>query len=304
MSEADQDSGVTPADSDAGAAAPTDVGRPVTDVTEFPVNWRELAASGDRDVATLLGRYESPKAMARALKDMRTELSRRGAKAGPPAADAPPEAIAAWRRAQGVPARWQDYGTALALPEAMVLGEADAPVVDGFFQAAHAADLPQRHVDAMLRWYFSQRERQDIERINADDEARESTAATLRQDWGAHYGRNVNLIAAKLRPTFAAFGTDLFDRLLLARMPDGRVIGDDAAMSRALYQLAMDLDPASRPTPGEPVAHAAAIAGRRAEIEAIMAGPDANTRYWGDQTLQAEYRTLLAAEPRPRRRAG
>jgi hypothetical protein len=269
---------------------------------DFPVNWRSLAAAGDGDVEALLGRYDSPRAVARALKDLRTELSRKGTKSTAPGADATPEAVADGRRAHGVPARWQDYGQVLALPEAMVLGDADAPIVEGFFQAAHAANVPQAHVDAMLRWYCGHKERQEIDRLNADDEAREVSAAALRQAWGAQYARNVNLIAAKLRPSFAAVAPDLFDQLLLARMPDGRLVGDDAGMTRALLALALEIDPAARTAPGDSRASGQAGASRRAEIEAIMAGPDADTRYWGDPALQQEYRDLLAPPPvRPRR---
>jgi hypothetical protein len=308
MSDPDQtaDSGETAASaaSDAPVAPATGEARQDTlpAVADFPADWRALAAAGDADVEALLGRYDSPRAVARALKVLRAELSRKGPKTAPPGPDAAPEVVAAWRQARGIPARWQAYGDALSLPEAMVLGEADTPVAEDFFQAAHAANIPQPHVDAMLRWYFGHKERQDIERINADADARDASATALRGVWGTAYGRNVNVIGSTLRPIFAAFGLDLFDRLLLARMPDGRIVGDDAAMTQALLSLALHIDPAARPTPSAAQGRDQQIAGRRAQIEAIMAAPDANTRYWGDPAVQQEYRDLLEANTRQGRR--
>lgn len=259
----------------------------------FPADWRTRAAAGDRDVEALLGRYDSPRAVARALKDMRAELSRKG-----PRLDASADGAVA-----GVPARWQDYASALALPEAMVLGEADTPLVEDFFQAAHAAQLPQRHVDAVMRWFFAYRESQEISRLNADEAAYEETAEALRAAWGsAQFRRNINAIGNALRPIFQAHGQDLFDRVLLARLPDGARLGDHAGVTQALVDVALALNPATRATPADPTAAMTSLTARRAEIEAIMAGPDAGSAYWANEALQQEYRGLLAAENRLRRR--
>lgn len=267
--------------------------------TALPENWRTLAAGGDKDVETLLGRYKSLTDVGAALKNMRAELSKKGqgAKTEPPGDDATDEEKAEWRKANGIPEKPEDYGNALKLPEGMVLGEADKPVADSFFKAAHAKGMPQSVVNGALEWYFQHKEANEIARQNADAETFDATTAALREEWGAaDFKRNQNAIMSTIGSTFGKYGDDLFDQFTHARLPDGTRLGDSAEVMRALADIALQVDPGARIMPADVAATGKSIASRKADIETMMR--DQPDKYWADNKVQEEYRNILDAEAR------
>jgi hypothetical protein len=260
-----------------------------------------MMAGEDKDLLTELGRSKTPTDLAKRVKDLRTELSKRpaAAKAEPLAKDATPEQVADWRKANGVPEKSADYGNALALPAGIVLGEADRPIAESFFTAAHEAGLPQPAVNAALDWYFRFQEQQEIARRDADTTVYDKTLGELRQEWGAaDFQRNTNAIGAVVAPIINKQGEGLFDQLVNARLPDGTRLGDHAGVTRALVDLALEINPVARTTPADAANSRKSIGSRMEEIKALMSGPDANEKYWGNEAVQKEYRDLLAAEER------
>jgi hypothetical protein len=77
---------------------------------DWPDDWRDKLAGGDKETQALLKRFGSPAAVARALKDTRAQVSK-GAVAALPE-DATEEDKAAWRKARGVPDKPEAYDLA------------------------------------------------------------------------------------------------------------------------------------------------------------------------------------------------
>ena len=72
----------------------------------------------------------NPLTVAKAYKELTTKLSAGELRAvRPPAADAPPEQVAAWRTAHGLPEHAEAYVNGLALGDGMLAGEANRPML-------------------------------------------------------------------------------------------------------------------------------------------------------------------------------
>lgn len=260
---------------------------PATAPGDWPEAWRALLADGDQRLEKRLGRFASPRNVLDSL--LAAELRLRGGNSMADArpGDDDPAGLAAWRAAQGVPEAPEDYSP--ELPDGMVIGEDDTPVVDAFLKAAHGANMSREQVNNALAWYYSEQDRIAAERHAVDMEAHDTAVDLLKQTWGEDYRAQVNVVHS----LFDDAPEDLKDNLLGARLADGRILGDHSDAIQWLARLAMDRNPRATLMPAAASGPGKALADEISTIEKRMATD--RSGYFKDEPQQARYRALLEA---------
>lgn len=281
--------------------------------TDFPADWRTRMAGGDEKAQKILERFASPKAVADALVDVRTKISKGELKAPTkaPGDDATPEQIAEWRQANDIPEAPEKYDA--ALPDGMVLGEADKPMLESFQKAMHAANIPQAHFKAALGWWQAQQIANQEKLTLADAGYRKGAEDTLREQWGPEYRVNVTLYKEALESLPDGLG----DLLNTARDAEGRLLGANPAFVSHMVNLRRESNPVATVMAGTGVSGAQAMESEMAGIRKQMSDPnspynkgpkirkvDPSTGYEREETALAwRYAELLAAEERMGKKA-
>lgn len=185
----------------------------------WPDEWRELMAGGDEDVAKIINRYGSPRAVAKALKEARALISSGKLKREMPD-PSDEKAMAEWRKEQGIP----DDPSGYKLPEVVTkrLTDDDKPLLASFTEFAHKKGAPQQAVDIASEWYVEAVEAMQEQQAKEDLEAKEAAEEALRQEWArGEFKANMEL-ARRFVEDIPGIGENWSE----ARLPDGRRIGD------------------------------------------------------------------------------
>lgn len=279
---------VDPAPSPAPAdPAPTDPA-PAEPKADWPEDWRNKLTT-DPKLIKRLERYASPKAAIDALFAAQNRISSGELKSALKP-DATPEEKAAWRTENGIPATPAEYDT--ALPNGLVIGDADKPFVDAYLAKAHEANLHPSQVKETLAWYFDQQEQARVAQDARDLEAKMATEDTLRAEYGQDYRRVLGGAFKMLEG--APDGVK--DKILGGRTADGTPIGSDPAVIRWLVDLNQQLNPIATLVPGSGTNAVQAAENELADIRKMMG--DHKSDYWkGPRAgqLQARYRELTSA---------
>lgn len=255
----------------------------------WPEDWRGQLADGDARLEKRLGRFASPRNVVDSL--LAAELRLRGGADGPPAADADPAALAAWRAGLGVPDSPDGY--AVKLPDGVVLGQDDQPIVDAFLEAAHDANMTPDQVNGALGWYLERHNQVLTEQAASDRAAHDQAVDRLRETWGPDYRAQVNVLHGLLD----AAPDDLKQNFLGARMADGTLLGDCAPVLEWLASLALAANPRATLAPAGAGGPGKALSDEIAAIERRMATD--RDAYFKDEPAQARYRDLIAARDGP-----
>lgn len=258
---------------------------------DWPEDWRQKLVGGDEKLLKRFERYGSPKDLANALINAQNKISSGELKAGKPV-DASPEQLAEWRKANGIPDSPDKYD--LTLPDGLVIGEADKPLVGEVLAAAHAVDASPEVVKAVVSAYYKTQDAEAAKQADADANQREETMVALRQEWGADYTRNVNTVNAFL----GTLPDGLGNKIAMSRGPDGLPLGNDPAMARWLAQMAREANPLASVISGAGD-KSSLLADEIASLKTKMG--DKNSDYWKGPNAdknQARYRELLDAESR------
>jgi hypothetical protein len=284
----------TTAVADATADTTTIVGKTAdtastTDTTTATTDdWRTRLAGDDSKLLGYLGRYTSEKAFVEAAKKDR-EAARNAPK--PLSDDPTEEELAAYRTNFDVPDKPEGYLE--KLPEGLVVGEDDRPIVDEFLAAMHEKNAPGSVTAAAIDTYYKIVEKQEAaiaERVAA---AKTQAEDALREEWGADYRRNVNITQSYLETLPEAVQdaiTDGFDG-------KGTPLGSNAAIVKWLAGLALEANPVATVVPGAGSNQASAIADEMANLEKLMG--DTNSDYWkGPKAagMQKRYLQLVEAK--------
>jgi len=180
-----------PVEAETAAPVEAEAAAPTEPETAAPVeaDWRADMHGGDEDIQKAIARYQSPKGVAKALRAAQVKLSQSTASAVPVLAENPTdEQVAEYRQIMGVPSEMGGYIE--ELPDGVVIGDEDRPLVDSYLQAAHNANIPKQYTDVAMAWLHEQnvQKAQDIKTlraasVNAADEV-------LREEWGPEYETN------------------------------------------------------------------------------------------------------------------
>tara|TARA_R110002074_G_C12558458_1_gene667622 strand:- start:19596 stop:20540 length:945 start_codon:yes stop_codon:yes gene_type:complete len=263
--------------------------KPVIAPADWPEDWRQKMVGDDEKLLKRFARYGSPKDLANALVNAQNKISSGELKAGKPA-DASPEQLAEWRKANGIPDTPDKYD--LTLPDGLVIGEADKPLVGEVLAAAHAADASPEVVKAVVAAYYKTQDAQAAKQADSDANQREETMVALRQEWGNEYTRNVNIVNGYL----GSLPDGLGGKIAGSRGPDGLPLGNDPAMARWLAGLAREANPLASVISGAGD-KSSLLADEIASFKTKMG--DKSSDYWkgpNAEKNQARYRELLEAE--------
>lgn len=271
----------------ATAAAPAEP--PATNANgEWPATWRQLIAGDDPKVVKQLERFASPKALAESFLETRKKISS-GELRSPLPKDATPEQLAQWRADNGIPETPDKYD--LTMPDGLVIGEADKPMVDTVVAAMHGMNATPEMVKATVKTYFEIR-KQEMQRLaEADVDHKTEVDQQMIDEWGGDYKANVNAIKGLL----AQAPQEAAAALMSARTQDGRALANYPSVIRWLAGLAREINPVATLVPGA-ADQGKAVSDEIASIEAKMG--DRNSEYWKGPkaaNLQARYRELITA---------
>lgn len=267
--------------------------------TEWPDDWRDKFAGEDKTFRRQLERYASPVDLAKKARSLEQKLSSGEYRRDLPR-NASDEDKAGWRVERGLPENVDGYVAALTLPNGLVLGEADTPVVSEFAAAAHAADMDPKHFSALVEKYYELQDRQLADRADADTAFHNESLSALNGEFGAHLRREINGVNALIGQYFPQ---EMSADLLVARTPDGRMLGDNPAFIRAIAALNRQVNPVSTLVPTGGADPAASASERLTEIRKLQG--DSSSDYWRGpkaEGLQSEYLELLTAQERRRGR--
>jgi hypothetical protein len=286
---------ITPGTAGADAASVAPRNAPQAAPADYwPADWREKLAGEDRRALEQLKRHGSPADLWKKARALEQKLSSGEYRRDLPKA-ATPEQLAAWRIERGVPETPDGYR--IELPDGVVLGEADKPVVDAFTAAMHGKNWDNAKVNEALGWYYGEQERQLAVRAEKDAEYKQEVEAELRADFGAEFTPNLNAVKNLL----ASMPEGAADNFLAGRLADGRRIGDSPGVIKWLAKISRKLNPTATLIPAGSGRGGKGAADRIAEIEKLMG--DHTSAYWrGPQAapMQQEYRDLVEARDRRR----
>ena len=258
-----------------------------------PDDWataRARIAKGDEKLEKRLARYTSVDSLAEALIQAQNKIASGSLKSALPK-DATPEQLAEWRTENGIPEAPEAYD--LTLPDGLVIGEADKPIVDEYAKQAHSLNLTPEQVKGNLAWYFQEQERQIEAQNQADYEARISGEEALREVWGSESKLNKNLIKGLIESAPAGVP----DQLLGARLADGTPLGSHPDTLRWLADLARQINPVATVVPGSGSNASQAIDSELETIQDLM--KDRTSKYWkgeGANKMQERYRQLISVK--------
>lgn len=266
--------------------------KPVAAPADWPEDWRAKMVGEDKDALKAIERYKSPQDVAKALREAQKKISSGQTKPELPK-DATEEQIAAYRKEIGVPDKPEGY--LAALPNGLVIGEADKPIADSFLAAAHESNMPPEFVGKALDWYYGLKEKQAAEEQQTILDRRRAAQDELRAEWGAEFRANVNSITAFLDTAPAmADGTPFKNALMGARLEDGSLMGDHPDFMRWMADLATKMNPAGFVSPGSGTSQIESVKDEIASIEKVMR--EDRPRYDKDEKMQARLRQLYDAE--------
>jgi hypothetical protein len=218
----------------AGAAAGADKGADAA-----AADWRVKMAGEDKDFLKRLGRFSDEAAFAKSYRSLEQKLSSGEFKKALPET-ATDEERATWRKENGLPEAADGYVEKLALPNGLVLGEADKPIVSEFAKAAYDGNVAPDQFNKLVAKYYEIQEAQKVAQEAADDTFRQESEEALRAEWeGPNYRRNLTAV----RNMMSGWPEGLADRVLAGRTPDGRKLGDDPAFIKQLATLAVEINP-------------------------------------------------------------
>jgi hypothetical protein len=294
-------SGAPPATLAGGAPGPD---TRVVVTTTWPEDWRTQAAGGDAKLAKSLETIADPSVLAKSYAELRSKVSSGELKAPPkpPAADAKPEEIVAWRKEQALPETAEAYVKGLKLPDGLVPGENDSPLLASFADAAYKNNWTGEQYAQAIGWFYAEQDRLAAVQEQKDSDYNLQSNIEIKREWGTKDQENRNILAnfwAKNLPQ------DFYGQIAQARMPDGTKVFDHPQFARTFLAVASITNPEGSVATLLPSGQAPTLGnvqGRMAEIAKLMNSPQGSEgyrTYWhgeSGQKLQAEYRQLIEAD--------
>ena len=262
---------------------------PVEESSEAPAesNWRSEWSGGDEAVAKQLERYSTPNDAAKALVDAKARI-REGNLAQPLPEDATEDDLARYREEHGIPAEASGYLE--NLPEGLVIGEETMPIFESLAEHLHGKNASPEMVHGIAEWYNGVEEEIHAQRRQDDMDSSSAAEDMFREEWGADYRANVNIVKNFITSELG----EQADELLAGRDANGEPLMNNPAVVNWVLKTAREMAPMSTIVGGQ---GNQINAGRKDEIEALMG--DKNSAYWkGDKAdaMQEELRKIYEAE--------
>lgn len=298
---------------DAGANAASGAAKDVAGwLGTAPQDWREQLAGEDKGFLNQLKRHTTPQSAFDWLRKTSLKLSAGELKEvkAAPGKDATDEERATWRKEQGLPDKTEGYVSSLKLPEGVVLGEADKPLVDSFAARALKGGMPTETFNEAVSWYYETQAQQAQQREIADNDLRIQSQQRLISEMGGDFKPNMNVLQSFWNEhgggdvTGPAGKSTIADTILTARTADGRILGDIPEVAAFYSKIGRELNPAATLLPAGGSQDIKGLQTRKAEIEKTMyINGKQNPAYFGNEAVQKEYREIIDAESKLVKRA-
>lgn len=200
---------------------PSEPAAPTPPAGNWPTNWRELITT-DAAEQERLKRFTDFPQVWKSFRNMETKLSSGGYKQALPA-DATPEQVQSWRKANGIPETPEGYFE--HIPDDVVLGEDDKATLGMFAQALHEKNASPEVFNTVMQTAMKLIEANQEEAVNAQVALKEKSRHELYSTWGpADYKTNINAIANWLQ----GMPQTLKARFEGAQLADGNMLLNDA----------------------------------------------------------------------------
>jgi hypothetical protein len=273
--------------SDKAVAAPAD----------WPEGWRNKLSGDDKKELARLERFGSPADVYKAYRAMEQKMSSGEMKAKLPD-NATPEQLAQYRKDNGIPETPDKYD--LTMPNGLVIGEQDKPLVNEFLKEMHGVNASPETVKSALSAYYKIVENQKVQAAEQDSNFRAESEDALRKEWGGDFKRNVAMVSELLESAPAG----LKDKILGGRTAEGKLLGDDPAVLKFFANMSREINPAATVVPGAGFNAPTAIADEITNLNRQMG--DRSSDYWSKDkgpALQARYRELVGAQQKMKAKA-
>lgn len=209
--------------------------------------------------------------------------------------DATPEQLTQYRKDNGIPEKPEAYFD--TLPKAVVEGLDDdsKAMLTPYMGLVRDLNLPPEAAAKVVQVWQAEQDRQVEARIAADKALTLKTEDALRTDWGNNYRAEINNVTNLL----AGFPEAVQEAFYQARTPDGNALTGTPEVVRALAQLARMISPYSVPVGNDGGSlDQKGVEARITEIESWMGGTKGSDnwkKYYGNEKVQTEYRSLIDA---------
>lgn len=223
-------------------------------------DWRGAIAGDNAEVRKRLDRFTSPKALWESVDQTQQKLSKGEMKVLTPFPDkGSDEEKATWRGQNSVPA---DGKYELKLPDGVVIGENDKPIVEAYLKHAFEKNIPSREVNESVGWFLSEKVAREARAREAFEAQKRDTAAELGAEWGADYKPTHNKIQGVLDSTIpSGEDGDALKGLI------NNAVATNPMFARFLGQIALQLNPVGTMVPGGQESQTTSISDRIKQIE-------------------------------------
>jgi hypothetical protein len=260
-------------------------------------DWRAQLAGDDKEALKRLARFPDQQTLWKSYRSLEQKISS-GEFKKPLAENATPEEKATWRKENGLPEKPDEYVSKLALPNGLVIGEAEKPVVAELAAVAHENNLDPKAFNGLVAKYYEIQDKQRQAQEDADAAFKIASEDALRKDWqGPDFRRNLTAV----NNLIATWPEGLASAVLAGRDPSGRKLGDNPAFIRQLATLALELNPAATLVPAGTTDPGKSVDARLEEIRTLRrTDPD---KYNQDaKKLEAEEIELIDAQLKMQKR--
>lgn len=262
--------------------------------------WRDRMAAGSTDPAKdrqQLERYESPEQIWKKARELERKLSS-GEMRSTLKPDATDAEKAQWRKENGVPETPKGYK--VNMPDGREAPKEDDAFLNTFLASAHGAGYTQQMVDATIKVFYAEVDRQEREMTDAEARAKQSADEKLRAEWGSDYTINKQMAEALLARAPAGFR----DRFVNGYLADHTPIGASPEAWKWLVQMEREINPAATVVPAGTTNIGQTIDAEITELKKLMG--DKTSKYWRgpeSEKLQQRYRDLISAQEKIKAKA-
>jgi hypothetical protein len=204
-------------------------------------------------------------------------------------ANATPEQMTEWRKANDVPDVADKYN--LALDQGLVLGDEDNRIMSKVYPMAHQHNVSNKAMSAIVNSFLAARAVEE-EQISLNDNVdSQTTTAALKMAWKNDHPVNIQMISNLT----ALLPEAVRDPFMSARLPDGKAVFNSPEVLIWMADIARQLNPAGTvvPNANNPVQ---AIADEIASLETRMGADSA--AWHKDTAAQQRYMSLINARER------
>lgn len=251
-------------------------------------NWRApFVPEDDPDgkVAKQMERFTLPIDYGNAFREQQTRISG-GELLKPLGKDATEDDLKAFREQQGIPLEAKAYLE--NLPEGLVIGEEDLPLITDFVEGTHALNLMPTQVHGIIKFQNELSEKMAVALDEADEKAKTENEDVFREEWGTEYRKNTNLIASLIMGSFGMKAEDFAE----ARLADGTKMFNSPDVLRAMIGLSRVINPTGQLVEGDHDA-VQSMEDRLKELKQMMR--DDRPAWNADTGAQDEFQKIVKA---------